>query len=308
MLSSMMTSGLWGSAARNSSRFVTSISIHATRPLAACAAVSAAETPPASRIWFSLIRTASPRSLRWFLPPPTRTAYFSRARSPGVVFRVSRISALVPSTARTNRRVSVATPLSCCKRFKATRSPVNSARADALTRAGTLPAVSSSPSWEMISTVVVMSRRRKTSANNSIPARTSGDLAITSPRPRCNAETVVSVVISPAPISSARKDRSKLWHADASSKGDMGNGGRLTHLQHSENRFQGALAQTFLERDFRFPVAHAEIEFFHRVQLHVRTFAAGASAFAGSGNEGFLRASLYHLMQDAAFGRHDKFG
>ncbi len=31
-----------------------------------------------------------------------RTAYFSRARKPGVVFRVSRISAPVPSIARTN--------------------------------------------------------------------------------------------------------------------------------------------------------------------------------------------------------------
>src|SRR6202166_1627007 len=101
-----------------------------------------------------------------------------------------------------------------------------------------------------ISAAAEMSRRRKTSANNSIPARTSGALAITSPRARCDADTVVSVVMSPVPMSSARKDRSKLWHADASSKGDMGNEERLTHLQHSENRFQSALAQIFLERDF----------------------------------------------------------
>src|SRR5216683_3503504 len=99
--------------------------------------------------------------------------------------------------------------------------------------------------------MVVRSKRRKTSMNNSIPARTSGALAITSPRARCATDTVVSVVISPAPISSARKDRSKLWHADASSIGDIENEGRLAHLQHSENRFQGALAQIFIERDFR---------------------------------------------------------
>src|ERR1700693_721336 len=237
-----------------------------------------------------------------------RTAYFSRARRPGVVFRVSRISASVPSIARTKRRVSVATPLNRCKRFRATRSPVDSARAEAFTHAGTFPAVSSSPSWKTISTIVVRSKRWKTSANNSIPARTSGALAITWPRPRCAAETVGSVVISPAPISSARKDRSRLWHADASSKGDMRNGGRLTHLQHPENRFQSALAETFFQRDFRFPVAHREIEFFHRVQLHVRALAAGASTFAGSGDESFFRAGFFHLVQDAAFGRHDKFG
>ena len=41
MLSSKMMSGLYASAARNSSRFVTSISIHLARPLAACAASSA---------------------------------------------------------------------------------------------------------------------------------------------------------------------------------------------------------------------------------------------------------------------------
>ncbi len=44
--------------------------------------------------------------------PPARTAAFSRARSPGVVLRVSstRVAGLAASTASTNRRVSVATP------------------------------------------------------------------------------------------------------------------------------------------------------------------------------------------------------
>ncbi len=42
--------------------------------------------------------------MRWFVPPPAATAAFSISRSPGVVLRVSRIRAVVPSTASTNRR------------------------------------------------------------------------------------------------------------------------------------------------------------------------------------------------------------
>lgn len=43
-------------------------------------------------------------------PPPHSTAYFSKARQPGVVLRVSRIWALVPRMASTNLAVRVATP------------------------------------------------------------------------------------------------------------------------------------------------------------------------------------------------------
>ena len=60
--------------------------------------------PPASRMWLSLIRNASYRPKRWFVPPPMRTAYFSSARSVGVVFRVSRI-VIRPPDASTKRRV-----------------------------------------------------------------------------------------------------------------------------------------------------------------------------------------------------------
>ena len=41
--------------------------------------------------WLSLTRTASESPPRWLWPPPARTAAFSRARSPGVVLRVSSI-------------------------------------------------------------------------------------------------------------------------------------------------------------------------------------------------------------------------
>ncbi len=62
--------------------------------------------------------------MRWLHPPPASTAAFSNARRPGVVLRVSRILAPVPSTALTNRRVRVATPDSRWRKFSATRSAV----------------------------------------------------------------------------------------------------------------------------------------------------------------------------------------
>ena len=47
-------------------------------------------TPPAATTWLSLTSAASDSDMRWLTPPPQRTANFSRARSPGVVLRVSR--------------------------------------------------------------------------------------------------------------------------------------------------------------------------------------------------------------------------
>ena len=58
-------------------------------------------TEPAARRWLSLTRTASSRPKRWLRPPPQATAYFSSARRPGVVLRVSRMAAPVPSIAST---------------------------------------------------------------------------------------------------------------------------------------------------------------------------------------------------------------
>jgi hypothetical protein len=56
-------------------------------------------TPPQAATWLSLIRMASSRPKRWLTPPPQRTAYFSSARRPGVVLRVSTMRARGPSTA-----------------------------------------------------------------------------------------------------------------------------------------------------------------------------------------------------------------
>ena len=84
--------------------------------------------------------------MRWLAPPPIRTAYFSRARSPGVVLRVSRTIAPVPASASAQRRVSVATPERWHSRFSADRSAVSISRVGAVTRARSVPGVTRWPS------------------------------------------------------------------------------------------------------------------------------------------------------------------
>ncbi len=69
--------------------------------VAARTSSTAAAIEPAARRWLSLISTASSRPKRWLRPPPAATACFSSARRPGVVLRVSRTAAPVPSTAST---------------------------------------------------------------------------------------------------------------------------------------------------------------------------------------------------------------
>ena len=91
-------------------------------------AAKASSTPPAAITWLSLTRAASDSDMRWLTPPPHRTAYFSSARSPGVVLRVSRITAPVPATASTQRRVSVAMPDRWDSRLSVVRSAVRSSR------------------------------------------------------------------------------------------------------------------------------------------------------------------------------------
>jgi len=93
---------------------------------------------------------------------------------------------------------------------------------------------------------------------------------------------------------------------DSELKTDVGNA--LAHFQHAKDGAQGALAQFFVQSDFRCAIPHAKVELFHRVELHVRAFAARAPALTGSRNELFLRAGLFHLMEDAAFGGDDELG
>lgn len=71
--------------------------------------------------------------MRWLTPPPHRTAYFSSARSPGVVLRVSRTFAFVPSSTSAQARVAVAIPESLQSRLSALRSPVSRSRVRVVT-------------------------------------------------------------------------------------------------------------------------------------------------------------------------------
>ena len=123
-----------------------------------------------------MIRTASYRPNRWFRPPPHRTAYFSSARQPGVVLRVSRIAAFVPSTSATNRAVRVAIPLSRWRKFKAVRSQARSERIEPETRAISRPGSTPgrrprepSPGWNP------SSKRAASMATTGSPATTPSD-------------------------------------------------------------------------------------------------------------------------------------
>ena len=86
-------------------------------------------TPPATAMWLSLMRMASSRPKRWLVPPPQRTAYFSKARRPGVVLRVSQMRALVCLTLSTKAAVAVAMPERWQRKLSATRSAERMARA-----------------------------------------------------------------------------------------------------------------------------------------------------------------------------------
>jgi hypothetical protein len=100
-----------------------------------------------------------------------RTAYFSKSLSPGVVFLVSTSCAFVPSTIFRSSLVAVATPDKRCRKFRATRSPVNRARPCPLICAMTLPGASSLPSAISCSNLTSGSRQRKVRLAAGIPAR-----------------------------------------------------------------------------------------------------------------------------------------
>ena len=112
----------------------------------------AAVTEPAASTWLSLIRTESPRPIRWLLPPPHRTACFSSSRRPGSVLRESRTTAPVPATAATQRAVTVAMPDRWQRKFSAVRSAVSSPRTGPRRTIAGRPAASPLPSPLLAST------------------------------------------------------------------------------------------------------------------------------------------------------------
>ena len=97
MLSSITTSAPPAIPARASASSRASAVMSTRAPTAARSArTSDSRSRPARSAWLSLTMTSSKSPTRWFSPPPQRTAYFSKARSPGVVLRVSRTRARVP--------------------------------------------------------------------------------------------------------------------------------------------------------------------------------------------------------------------
>ena len=99
-----------------------------------------------------------------------RTAYFSKTRQPGVVLRVSRITHGRSSTTRLNFSACVATPHNRCRKLRAVRSPVKSARMGPNTRASRSPGLMLPPSVAVTSTSTRSSISLKTVASSGNPA------------------------------------------------------------------------------------------------------------------------------------------
>ena len=218
-LSSMMRSTSVSSASASSASVSTSTS--SGRSGCFCLAVcTAAARLPAAMMWFSLIRMASYKPIRWLWPPPQRTAYFCARRSPGTVLRVSRMRAAVPAMASTWDEVMVAVPDSSCRKFSAERSAVTNARAWPERRQITAPAVARCPSWSSHSIWTEGSSRWKQASNHALPATTASSRQVSSARPWASAPSR-SAVASPAPMSSAKARSMSLliWAGEGGERG-----------------------------------------------------------------------------------------
>src|SRR3954463_15714354 len=117
--------------------------------------------------------------MRLLVPPPQRTAYFSSGRSPGVVLRVSRTRAFVPSIASTQARVCVAMPLARPAMVSALRSAASRARTGPRMLSRTSPRRTRSPSAVPAVSVAPGASRRN---NRAASGRPGG--APAPPRPR----------------------------------------------------------------------------------------------------------------------------
>ena len=126
--------------------------------------------------WLSFTRTMSDSEPRWLAPPPARTAAFSRARSPGVVLRVSQtwVAGLAAATASTSSRVALATPDRWHRKFSAVRSAVSRVRSGARTVATASPGATRSPSARVQVSSIAVSTCAEASVAQARPARTPG--------------------------------------------------------------------------------------------------------------------------------------
>src|SRR6266700_1127053 len=141
-----------------------------------------ARIPPATAMWLSLISMASSRPKRWLKPPPQRTAYFSSARSPGVVLRVQQMRVRVPAMRRTNSWVAVATPERWPRKLSATRSAASTVRAGPATVISAVLAATSAPSRALAAISVAGESFRNTASTSGSPAITPASRATTKAR------------------------------------------------------------------------------------------------------------------------------
>ena len=174
----------------------------------------ASKSPPPSVRWLSFTRIASSSAIRWFVPPPVRTAYFASTRMPGMVLRVSRTTSPVPATRSTyasRERRDAAQVLQEVQRRVARRRAASARRPS--TVATTSPGLASAPS--------AASTRHATApepAEDAIEQRQPAHHELLlgqerGPRARAVAGTVASDVRSPSPRSSAS--------ASAMQRGDL---------------------------------------------------------------------------------------
>src|SRR5690348_13081473 len=232
-------------------------------------------------MWFSLIRIASNRPMRWFVAPPQRTAYFCARRNPGTVLRVSRIVARVPRTASAYCAAMVAVPDNVCRKFSAQRSAPTSVRA--LPRSShTMPSASMrAPSSTRQSITVCASSSRKHAPNHGRPHTTAASRAITRAR-ACACGGNRSAVTSPLPKSSASARRTS-----ASTVAESGGCGIVSRiisasgcfrpgvccLQALDDRVEGAVEQGHFFQNRRVATADFDGQCLHGLVRHLQALA-----------------------------------
>ena len=137
------------SASSSSSRLSTSTSSGqrpAARPACWRAASIGGLTPPSAAMWLSFTSRRPKGLIRWLHPPPQRTAYFSTARKPGKVFRVSLTTARCRRPPSTMAAVAVAIPERWVTMLRSVRSAASRVSAGPSSAPRTVPAFTRAPS------------------------------------------------------------------------------------------------------------------------------------------------------------------
>src|SRR5581483_1618659 len=119
-------------------------------------------------------------------------AYFSRARSPGVVLRVQMTRALVWAMRLTNSEVAVAMPDRWPMKLSAVRSALRMARALPSIVISLALAAMVSPSRELAAILIAGDSRRNEASTSGRPERTPGLRATTPARPKSSSSARVT--------------------------------------------------------------------------------------------------------------------